>query len=51
MFSITGEQKQLLMYTGIFLVGLWFVYEMYQRATKTEPKKKTTRERKKGKKS
>ena len=54
MFSITDEQKQLLMYTGIFVVALLFVYEMYQRAIKTEPKKKSTREhpnRKKGKKS
>lgn len=53
-FSITDEQKQLLLYVGIFVVALLFVYEMYQRAMKAEPKKKNTREhpnKKKGKKS
>jgi len=43
-FSITEEQKQLLIYVGIFIVALLFLYEMYQRAMKNEPKKKNTRE-------
>lgn len=53
-FSITEEQKQLLIYVGVFILALSVLYEMYKRATKNEPKKKATREhpnRKKGKKS
>ena len=53
-FSITEEQKQLLIYVGVFVVLLSIFYELYKRATKKEPKKKSTREhpnRKKGKKS
>ena len=54
MFTITEEQKQLLIYVGVFVIALSVIYELYKRATKNEPKKKSTREhpnRKKGKKS
>ena len=39
-FSITDEQKQLLFYVAIFLIGLLVVYELYQRMNKEEKESK-----------
>ena len=41
-FNITDEQKQLLFYVGIAIIGILFIYEMYQRVNKEgkESKKK-----------
>ena len=39
-FNITDEQKQLLFYVGIFIIGILVVYELYQRVNKEEKESK-----------